>query len=44
MREVIDEILDFPRWFWTTMAAAFVVGNVTGVLILCSVIDLMAGR
>ena len=41
---MIQMIKDLPRWFWCITFAAFVAGNVSGVVILCSVIDIMAGR
>jgi hypothetical protein len=36
-------IKDLPRWFWIVTGAVFVAGNISGVILLCNVIDIMAG-
>jgi hypothetical protein len=41
---MIEMIKDLPRWFWLFTGAVFVAGNISGVVILCSVVDLMAGK
>jgi len=41
---VLKLIKSVSRWFWIVVLVAFVAGNISGVLILCSVIDIMAGK
>jgi hypothetical protein len=40
---MVQMIKDLPCWFWCFVLAVFVAGNVSGVVILCSIIDIMAG-
>lgn len=41
---VLKLIKSVSRWFLIVVLVAFVAGNISGVLILCSVIDIMAGK
>ncbi len=38
------QYVKFPVWFYCLVFAVFIIGNISGVLLLLSVIDLMAGR
>jgi hypothetical protein len=44
MNQKLAVLCDFPRWFWVVVLAVFIAGNISGVIVLCSVIDLMAGK
>jgi hypothetical protein len=41
---MIKILKSLPRWFWCFTFVVFVAGNISGVVILCSVVDLMAGK